>query len=114
MTHPCADHMEQCDHCYSCDVLGVCCQTMQPSARSRPETVFRQRAPGEELRDAILAEAGTVASLGALVRQEAASQPVAPVLLLPSMPLSLPEAAEPIPDDDSRKEAVYVHVARTA
>lgn len=23
--HPCADHMATCDHCYSCDVLGICC-----------------------------------------------------------------------------------------
>lgn len=25
MTHPCADHIATCDHCYSCDVLGICC-----------------------------------------------------------------------------------------
>jgi hypothetical protein len=23
--HPCADHMATCDHCYSCEVLGICC-----------------------------------------------------------------------------------------
>lgn len=25
MPHPCADHA--CDHCYTCDVLGICCST---------------------------------------------------------------------------------------
>jgi hypothetical protein len=25
--HPCADHMDTCNHCYLCDVVGVCCMT---------------------------------------------------------------------------------------
>ena len=25
MSHPCQDHMATCDHCYSCEVLHVCC-----------------------------------------------------------------------------------------
>jgi hypothetical protein len=25
VTHPCQDHMATCDHCYQCDILGVCC-----------------------------------------------------------------------------------------
>lgn len=26
MTHPCDGHL--CDHCYACDVVGVCCATL--------------------------------------------------------------------------------------
>jgi hypothetical protein len=28
---PCADH--SCDHCYICDVLGICCLTIPPTDR---------------------------------------------------------------------------------
>lgn len=114
MTHPCADHLEQCDHCICCDQLHLCCATVPPELRAQLEAAVRQAASRDGLRDAIVAEGGTVAGVGALVRLEAVSQSAAPLSLLPSMPLSLPEAAEPTPDDDSRKEPVYVHAPRTA
>src|ERR1700691_4954968 len=33
--HPCDGH--PCDHCYICDVVGVCCTTVTPSQRVRLE-----------------------------------------------------------------------------
>lgn len=32
MTHPCDGHA--CDHCYLCDVDGVCCATVPPAANT--------------------------------------------------------------------------------
>lgn len=32
--HPCHDHIDACDHCHSCDVLGVCCRTRSHSHSS--------------------------------------------------------------------------------
>lgn len=33
MTHPCAGHA--CDHCYTCDVLGICCATVPQNTGAR-------------------------------------------------------------------------------
>jgi hypothetical protein len=56
-SHPCDGH--PCDHCYTCDVLGVCCQT-----------VGLHVAP-DMLRAAIIQDAQTVPGLPELVRREA-------------------------------------------
>ena len=126
MTHPCEGHA--CDGCFCCSRLHVCCLTIPPEVRAWLEAVVRQSAPGEEVCEAIVAEAGRMPGLGELVRAEAGTasglaelvrlevgnRGAASLLLRPSMRLSPPEAAEPIPDDYSRKEAVYVHVTRTA
>lgn len=45
--HPCADHMATCDHCYSCDVLGICCASTHSTGDSPTVTAdlvdtFRQ------------------------------------------------------------------------
>lgn len=36
MTHPCADHYATCDHCYQCDVLGICCASTRTPAAAQP------------------------------------------------------------------------------
>lgn len=108
MTHPCDGH--QCDHCYLCDVVGICCQTISPEPRAQLEA--DDGAQRGWLRAAIVLEAGTVPSLRELVRRDAERQRPAPLLPTPS-PLVLPRsAAEHIPND-SRKEAIHVLASRT-
>jgi hypothetical protein len=85
LIHPCADH--PCDHCYLCDVVGICCQTVRNAASlAAPD---RNTA----LRQAILAEAVSVVTLAHLIRIEALSVAQAPPLLLPAPPLALPSPA---------------------
>jgi hypothetical protein len=106
--HPCDGH--PCDHCFWCDGLGICCQTISPEQRAQLEA--DDGAQRGQLRAAIVLEAGTVPSLGELVRLDAQRQCPAGVLPTPS-PLVLPRSvAERIPND-SRKEAVRVLASRT-
>jgi len=84
MTHPCADH--PCDHCYLCDVVGICCQTVPTAARIQTDN--RDAA----LLAAILAELREVADLTALIRTDDAKKgwdASAAPLVLPS-PLPVP------------------------
>jgi hypothetical protein len=108
--HPCAAHMASCDHCYLCDVLGICCASISPSQRAL--LAASVPAQWDRLRAAIVEEAGTVPSLDELVRIDAVCQ--RPARLLPKpLSLSLPEAgAERIPND-SRKEVLDVIPARS-
>ena len=102
--HPCDGH--PCDGCFCCSVLHICCLTISPEQRARLEAEERH----EGLRAAIEAEAGTVPSLGELVRRDAAG--VRPGELLPTpSALRLLGAAEHIPND-SRKEAIHVLASR--
>jgi hypothetical protein len=83
MTHACAAHMESCDHCYLCDVVGVCCMTVTSGQRAaleashRAETSYR---PGASIaRDSLAAvgtliEAAETVSLPELIREEAAQR----------------------------------------
>lgn len=116
MTHPCLpDHA--CDHCYVCDVVGICCGTISPQVRAQLEAAAQQGAQSDELRAAILAEAGTVPSVGELVRAEAATKLAAPLMPPPTAPLVLPSAVEPVTADNARKEElvyVYTQPARPA
>jgi hypothetical protein len=98
--HPCNSH--PCDHCYLCDGLGVCCASISPQQRAQLEADDPMQR--ERLRLAIVLEAGTIPSLGELVRRDAQRQRPAGSLPAQSS-LVLPQAAaEPIPSD-SRKEA---------
>jgi hypothetical protein len=104
MTHPCADH--SCDHCYWCDVVGICCMTIPAEQRAQLQADYRLRA-------AITNEAGTVPSLRGLVLLDAQRQGS---VLLPapsSAGLLGPAAATPIPYD-SRKEVIRVLSPRTS
>jgi hypothetical protein len=107
MAHPCDGH--PCDHCYTCDVLGVCCATVSPGQPRQSEAQARSK----RLHEAIILEARTVPGLTDLIRRDAERE--RPPKLLPmSSPLGLPNAnAEHIPTD-SRKEAIYVHAPCTA
>lgn len=104
MTHPCAGH--PCDHCFTCDVLGVCCASISAEQRARLEA--DQRAPDSaQLRAAIAQEARTVPSLPELVRREAwQALPTSARLGLLMAPVSDPLSSNP------RKEALHVISAR--
>lgn len=97
MTHPCEGH--SCDHCYLCDVVGVCCQTVAPG----------QQVPLNVLHAAILADAGRIPSFAELVRSEA--QRHRPKLPVPSPSLPPPAPTTPI-SCDQQKEAIHVAVPR--
>jgi hypothetical protein len=105
-THPCDDH--PCDHCYLCDVVGVCCTTVTPSQRVGLEAEHRT-APIDRLRAAILADLGRTPGFAELVRLEALQRqpkfPASPPRLLPAAPIaSIPH--------DQQKEAIHVAVPR--
>ena len=108
--HPCTGHA--CDHCYCCDVLGICCATIPAEQRARLEAGHHTQA--EALHAAIVQEAGSVPSLGELVRLDARRSSLGE--LLPAAArlgvLAAP-AADPLPID-SRKEAVHVIPAHTS
>jgi hypothetical protein len=105
--HPCDGH--SCDHCYLCDVVGICCMTITPQQREQLEA--DDGTQRERLRTAIVLEAGAMPSLGELVRRDAERWRPAPLLSSPS-PFVLPRlAAEHIPND-SRKEAIHVLASR--
>jgi len=97
--HPCANHIASCDHCYCCDVLGICCAGLTAGQRARLEA--SAQAP-DRLRAALTEDAQHVVSLPELVRQEAQALPAAARLRL----LAAPPAASLFPDS-SRKEALH-------
>jgi hypothetical protein len=104
--HPCADH--PCDHCYCCEVIGICCQKISAEQRARFEA--DDRAQRDRLHAAIAQEARRTPSLPELVRQDAAH----PRALSAATRLGLcpAPAADPL-SYDSRKEAVHVLPARS-
>jgi hypothetical protein len=99
--HPCADH--PCDHCYLCDVVGICCQSAQAAQHVSDS---RPAAQPDPLHDAIVQDAKAVTGLSELVRIEARPPNLAG-LLLPGL------TAQPFPHDP-RKETVHVIAARTS
>lgn len=101
--HPCDGH--PCDHCYVCDVVGVCCATISAELRTQLEA-----ARPDPLHEAIKLDAGAVPGLRALVCCEAEDR-------------SRPERARPalvaapsgdLPINDAMKEAIHVHAPRSA
>lgn len=101
--HPCAGH--DCDHCYLCDVVGVCCATVTPDQRALLEAEHRA-TPSDRLRAAIAQDALTIVSLPELVHHDAAA---GAGVLPAARRLGLVAAADPSPHHDSRKkEAIHV------
>ena len=69
MSHPCDGH--PCDHCYLCDVVGICCMTVSHGATS-PVTV-----PDRRLHDAIVEAAHSVPGLVQLIHEAPAEPSIA-------------------------------------
>lgn len=86
-THPCDGH--PCDHCYLCDVVGICCATVPNHAAVDgccPDTAA-------QLRDALQDEATTTVSLTQLIRVEATLR-VSTAPSAPELPAADPPAAD--------------------
>lgn len=97
--HPCADH--PCDHCYTCDVLGICCSTISSSQRALFETCGEIQR--ERLHDAINDETGPPPSLPELICREAGYLPTSTRLGLGSAPAPAAWSVS----DDAEKEAAF-------
>jgi hypothetical protein len=104
MSHPCDGHA--CDHCYLCDVVGVCCLTVATGRKTHDQSAVASNV----LRAAIVADAETVPGLPELVRLEARQYPVGLVAASRLGLLAAPFAG-PIPN--SRQEAQRVSIPRT-
>ena len=61
--HPCVQHIDTCDHCRSCDELGVCCATTPALNVIAPVLTNL-----DILREAINGDADTHTSLTELIR----------------------------------------------
>ena len=107
-SHPCDGH--SCDHCFLCDVVGICCMTISPEQNARLEA--DDRAQRERLRLAIGLEVVTVPSLGELVRLDVERQRSARSLSAPSPFVLSKTDAQPSPHD--RKESSHVAASRAA
>jgi hypothetical protein len=107
MSHPCSGHA--CDHCYLCDVVGICCASVSVEVRAR--LMADAQRPGYQLGLAIAAEAGGTISLRTLVRAEAQQRSLGEPLRR-SRGLALPPGTtEPLPIN-SAKEVQHVPVPR--
>ena len=93
MTHPCEGHA--CDHCYLCDVVGVCCAAV-------PEGVSVDSWSDDRLRDAVVVDAASTASLIELVHIDAAR---------PALPRGS-FAPEVVFNNQTAKEVSYVPATR--
>lgn len=86
MTHPCDGHA--CDHCYLCDVVGICCATVPSTAAAAVRC-----SDDHTLHDALVQEACTHVGLGQLLRLGSSTH------LLPApSPLALAAGASPVGD----------------
>lgn len=116
MSHPC-EGLHPCDHCFLCDVVGVCC--MSVSAEQRAQLEAKARAQLDQLRQAIVCEADTTFSLAELMQIEAERQVIGAPPLGSGWPLPAAQrlglgAAADVFLSHSRKEAVHVLAARRA
>ena len=109
MPHPCAGHA--CDHCYVCDVVGVCCSSVSAQERAQLEAGHHQ--PYDGLAVVVAREAGESPSLRELVRADAGQQRLGPLpdASRPALPVALKAGALL---NQSRKEAVHVVAPHTA
>ncbi len=108
MSHPCSGHA--CDHCYLCDVVGVCCASVPVEVAAR--LIADTQRPDYQLGPAIAAEAESTVSLRALIRGEA-QQRSSPDLPCRSRGLALPPGTtEPLPINP-RREVQHVPVPRS-
>lgn len=102
--HCCAGH--PCDHCYLCDVVGICCMTVSAEQRVRLEAHLRTEL--DRLRQTLICEAAAKPSLAAQLRGDMQRPPAVGLLA----PAPLPLLADP-PILDQRRENVHVLVPRT-
>lgn len=102
MSHPCDGHA--CDHCYLCDVVGVCCATV-PSAGAAQASC----TDGNAFRDAVVQEAGDRAGLRQLMQLDSAARVAtsSPALALVAGPPSLSNSFASTTDPELEVEHVF-------
>lgn len=59
-THPCSDHLHDCDHCYLCDAQGICCASVPPAVRTDLHALLDSPGSLDVLRDCLAQLAGGV------------------------------------------------------
>ena len=105
MSHPCDGHA--CDHCYLCDVVGICCATVP----SGPPAVAASCPDTGQLRQAVIDETKNLIGLSELLRLELTT----PHFEAVPQPAALPPGP-PAPDlsfdAHPHKEAEHVHAPR--
>lgn len=102
--HPCSSH--PCDHCYLCDVVGICCMTVSTEQRATLEAHLRTEL--DRLRQTVICEAAAMPSLADRLRGDMQHPPL--TLLLDPAPL--PVFADP-PILAQEKEPIHVIPPRT-
>ena len=108
MTHPCDGH--SCDHCYLCDVVGVCCSTVSTPAAGAGSTAASDL---EVLRRAIVADSDALAGLGQLIAADGASPASAlEALAAAGNQLALPPVMASRPLEQPTKEDSHVIASR--
>lgn len=110
MTHPCDGHLASCDHCYLCDVVGICCASVSSGLRAQIEA--SRACSYTELTAAITQDAGLVPGLRDLVRLEAEHQHKPGLRPIPRL-LTPPKVSSGQFFDEPRKEASRVVSPRT-
>lgn len=106
MSHPCEGH--DCDHCYLCEVVGVCCATVPPRQWVQPVAADLQ---AERFRQLVVQEAPGRFTLAELVQIEAEALALGAASLGAPAALLAAPAAEPT-STPRQKEAVRVTVPR--
>lgn len=113
MPHPCADHIDTCDHCALCE-SGVCCAGLATDQRAQLLDLIQAERLSAQLQQAVTAEAARTVSFADLMRIETERQALGAPLDGDAWSLPVREGgALPAPPPDptpARKEAAYVRV----
>ena len=96
MSHPCATHMDTCDHCYWCEEMGICCETVPLNVR---QAVARHGNTGDlsTLRRAIQQDLALRTDLAALLIEDS-SRPVTEDTTVPIVHIPRITPAAGLPD----------------
>jgi hypothetical protein len=111
-THPCHGHLDSCDHCYLCDVVGVCCASVPPPVRADLHTVLDRPGSLDVLRDCLTQLAGGAPVSGLrrrhaeLVASRLADREQAMVRLVHRCLPAATADPGPLPDGSSRAQSL--------
>lgn len=104
--HPSSDH--PCDHCYLCDVVGICCATISVEQCIQIEGHIRHEF--DCLRQATITKASSTPTLADRLRGDTQRSPSSCLLMEAASPLRRPTD---LPNPNQRKEPIHVVAACT-
>lgn len=90
MSHPCDGH--PCDHCYLCDVVGICCATVPHGATAPASVLCDQRR-----RDAVVDSASSGVNLTQLIHETTSEPSLTQLIRDEPVPHGLAELIEAEP-----------------